>query len=219
VIIVLGYVIPRYGAFQIRPLLASIHGLFDALHKLNRETFIATIVKELDTSVGRVVIKANATANYFTLLNWVNQSIQLASADQPTLEKYLPDLIQWQAILLQLCLSEGKKKGLKTAAIGITRACLRKLFQQRDSNLSANAVQTYIKTLTSSKTSPVAAAVALGIVAGVSCRLRSTVSSEMVESSKIVFYDFFVKEIVGSKVRIPNFAMVHWVCLWILIKE
>jgi hypothetical protein len=203
------YIIPRYPAFQIRPLLAAIHDVFDALYRVHGEEFLTVIVRELEIAVAHVVIKANAAANIFTLLNWVNQVLdQLASADEFTLTKYLPDLIRWQATLLQLCLSEGKKKGLKNAAIGRTRACMSALFQQKDGNLGASAVQIYIKVLSSSKVPPFAAGTALGMVANVSYRVRAKVAAETVECQKSLFYSFFVKEVVGSKVRIPNYVMV-----------
>jgi hypothetical protein len=200
-------------------LLAAIHVLFEALCRINREAFLSAVKRELEVSMTRVVIKANAVANYFTLLNWVNQVLQLASADQENLLKHLPDLVRWQATLLQLCLAEGKKKGLKISAISMTRACMRKLFQQKDSNLSGNTVQSYIKILAGSRMSPFAAAISLGTVAGVSCRLRSKVASDVVESLKNVFYDFFVKEMVGSKIRIPSYVMVSPMSLWNLIVE
>jgi hypothetical protein len=75
--------------------------------------------------------------------------------------------------------------------------------------MSKNTAESFIKVLVGSKIPPFAAAVSLGIVAGVSKRLRrDNAPSEFIEQSKSVYYDFFVKEIIESKVRIPNYVMV-----------
>jgi hypothetical protein len=155
------------------------------------------------------LIKANAISNYFTLLDWVNHVLVLSNGDHQDLLKYLPDLARWQAILLQHCLAEPKKRGLRTSARRTTRASLRAIFQQRDRALSTVTLESFIKVLVGPKIPPFAAALSLGVVAGVCKRLRhDNGPSEFIEQSKGVYYDFFIKEIIGSKVRIPSYVMV-----------
>jgi hypothetical protein len=183
--------------------------LFKVLYSADRDTFLSTITRGLDISIAHVVIKANAVSNYFTLLDWVNQVLLLSSGDNESFTKYLADLVTWQATLLQRCLAESKKKGIRASAIRTTRASLRGIFQQKEITLNGNAVESVIKALVGSKISPFAVAVSLGVVSGVCKRLRSETPRKVIEMSKAVFYDFFVKEIVGSKVRIPGYVMVH----------
>jgi len=206
--IILEHLIPKYASFQIRPLLSSFHTLFRELCRVNREAFLATVVRELDVATSRVAVKTNAVGNYFTLLDWVNYILPLSSADNEDFVHYLPDLVRWQGFLLYKCLAEAKKKGLRASALRTTRACLRGVFQQKQSIVSGNTVESYIKILSGAKTSPFASAVLLGVVAGVSARLRNKLPNEVVESSKSFFYDFFLKEILGSKTRVPEFVMV-----------
>jgi len=207
-VILVENLIPKYASFQTRSLLATLHILFKELYTISPRTFLSVIIRSLDLAIARVAVKANAVSNYFTLLDWVNQVLLLSSQNNEDFVKYLPDLVRWQALLLCKCLAESKKKGLKASALRISRACLRGLFQQKESIVSGNTVDSYIKILVESKTSPFASAVALGMVAGVAQRLRDQLSKEVVESSKDLIYDFFVKEIIGSKTRIPVFVLV-----------
>jgi hypothetical protein len=207
--IIVEYIISKYAAFQTRTLLTSLHILFDGLYLTNKEPFLAAVVRGLDVAITRALIKANAISNYYTLLDWVNHILVLSNGGHQDLLKYLPDLARWQAILLQHCLAEPKKRGLRISARRTTRASLRAIFQQKDTALSKVTVESFIKILVGSKIPPFAAAVSLGVVAGVCKRLRhNNVPSEFIEQSKGVYYDFFVKEIIGSKVRIPSYVMV-----------
>jgi hypothetical protein len=206
--VILEFLIPKYASFQTRPLLAAFHILFRELYSVNKETFLSTISRVLDVSVTRVVLKANAVSNYFTLLDFVNHVFLLASGDNEIFMKYLPDLVRWQATLLQHCLAYSKKKGMRLSAIRTTRACLRGIFQQKESILNRNTVDSVIKVLVGSKISPLAAAVSLGLVAGVCKRLPSDTTRAVIESSKSAFYDFFTKELVGSRARLPPYVMV-----------
>lgn len=209
IITILEFLIPKYASFQTRHLLAAIHTLFKELHAIKNDTFLSTIIRELEISVNRVTVKVNAVSNYFTLLDWVNYTLLLSSQNNETFTKCLPDLVIWQTTLLEHCLSEAKKKGIKLSAIRTTRASLRGIFQQKESMLNVNAVENFIRILVGSKkVAPFAAATSLGVVAGVCKRLRNEALNGVIESSKMAYYDFFIKEIIGSKVRIPSYVMV-----------
>ena len=83
------------------------------------------------------------------------------------------------------------------------------MFYKKDlAGFGGIAVQSFIKILTGSKIPPFAAAVGLGVVAGVCRRLRDPSPTKVIESSKSMYYDFFIKEIVGSKARIPDYVLV-----------
>jgi hypothetical protein len=208
IVILLEFLIPKYASFQTRHLLGALRILFKELYSINKDTFLSTVVRGLDLAVNRVTLKANAVSNYFTLLDWVNNVLLLSSKDNENFTKYLPDLVIWQATLLQHCLAEAKKKGMKVSAFRTTRASLRGVFQQKESISNSNAVENFIRILVGSKISPFAAATLLGIVAGVCKRLRNDTPRGVIESSKNTYYDFFIKEIIGSRIRMPSYVMV-----------
>jgi hypothetical protein len=90
-----------------------------------------------------------------------------------------------------------------------TRASLRSVFYKKDhSSFGETSVQSFVKILAGSKIPPFAAAIGLGVLAGVCRRLGDRSPSKVVESSKSTYYDFFIREIVGSKVRIPEYILV-----------
>lgn len=208
IIIILEFLIPKYASFQTRHLLAAFHILFKELYSIKRETFLSTIIRGLDLAVNRVTVKTNAVSNYFTLLDWVNYVLLLSSLDNEEFTKYLPDLVIWQATLLRHCLAEAKKKGIRVSAIRTTRASLRGVFQQKESILNGNTVESFIRILVESKISSFAAATSLGIVAGVCKRLKNNTPRAVIELSRNAYYDFFIKEIIGSRIRVPGYVMV-----------
>jgi hypothetical protein len=169
---------------------------------------MSTIIRELDIAINRVTVKANAVSNYFTLLDWVNYVILLSNKDNKNFTKYFPNLVIWQSKLLYHCLAESNKNGLKVSALRTTRASLRNVFQQKESILGENVLESFIRIFVGSKIPPFATGISLGMVAGVCKRLRKDTSCEVIESSKNLFYDFFIKEIIGSRVRVPQYVMV-----------
>ena len=203
------FIIPKYASYQIRPLLLELRRLFTSLYSVDSSVFLATVTRRLDSAVQRVSAKANAVSNYFTLLDWVNHVLILTSRNANDLSKYLPELVTWQATLLYHCLSEAKKKGMTVSALRSTRACLRAVFQsQTDDAGNKSTVEHFIAILVGSKVSPFTACVSLGIVAGVSKRLKYAIPTQVVNSSKNIFHDFATKEIIGSKLRVPRYVMV-----------
>ena len=216
IVVILEFLIRKYASFQTRPLLAAFHILFSQLFSINRDAFLSKIIAELGIALDRVTLKPNAVSNYFTLLDWVNQVLLLSSKDNQAFTKYLPDLLIWQATLLHHCLAESKKRGLKVSAIRTTRATLRGLFQQNESISNGNTVESFIRILVESSISPFAAATSLGVVAGVCKRLRNDTPREVINSSKSAYHEFFIKKIIGSRVRIPRYVMVCISFRWLL---
>lgn len=206
--ILLEFLVSKHASFHTRPLHVAFHILFELLYTVDKEMFLSTIMHELDIFVNTVSQKTNAGSSYVTLLGWVNHVLLLSSRRHEDFLKYHPDLARWQAVLLYQCLAKGNKKGLRVSAICNTRACLRGIFKQKESIWNESAVEDFIKVLTGSRVTPFAACVLLGVVAGVCKRLKHPNPSKVIESSKTIFYDFFIKEIVGSKVRIQACVMV-----------
>jgi hypothetical protein len=207
--IILEFIIPKYASFTTRPLHSALHTLFRALNTVSKERFLSAVVRQLDIVINRSNIKVNAPSNYFTLLDWVNLVLVLSAEEVLNFTTYVSDLVIWQAILLHHCIAEGKK-GLTVSAIRGTRASLRGVFYQRDHpSFGGKAVESFIKILIGAKIPSFAAAIALGVVAGVCRRLRDPNPGRVIESSKSEYYDFFIKEIIGSKSRLPDYVLVY----------
>ena len=206
--IILEYIIPKYTSFVTRPLHSALHTLFKALNTLNRETFLSAIVRQLDIVVNRSNNKSNAPSNYFTLLDWVNIVLVLSAEEELNFSKHVPDLAKCQAVLLYRCIAEGKR-GLKVSAVRRTRASLRDVFSRTtEPNFGAKAVESFIRALTGSKIPSFSAAIGLGVVAGVCRRLRDPSPSRVIETFMSTYYDLFIKEIIGSKSRVPDYVLV-----------
>jgi len=208
---ILDFFIPKYAAFQSRILLAASRSLLRELYFLDKPIFLSAIVRNLDSAVVRVSLKPNAPSNYFTLLTWVNETLILACNDQEDFTKYVKDLIRYQATLLQHCLEEGRKRGIKSAALRNTKAATRAVL--RDTEYIETAIQSYLSIFLGSGVSPFAAGVELGILAGISKQLVDKTASVLIEQSKGPIYEFFIKDIIGSKVRIPQYVMVGLFCI------
>lgn len=69
-------------------------------------------------------------------------------------------------------------------------------------------MESYIRVLMGAKLSSFVAAVLLGLVADVCKRLKNDTPRNVIEASKSAYYDFFVKELCGSKTRVPMYVMV-----------
>ena len=69
-----------------------------------------------------------------------------------------------------------------------------------------------MKVLLGTKVPTFVAAVGLGVLADVCKRLKNHTPREVIESSKSAFYEFFVKELCGSKTRVLSYVMVY-LCL------
>ena len=208
IIIINEFVIPKYAYFHSRSLLNAFHALFKSLYVLNKEAFLESITRELGVVISGVTQKANAVSNYFTLLDWVNQVLLLSSQNYEKFMMHLDDLITWQTTLLERCLAESKKQGMRDSAIHSTRACLRGIFQQKESTWNRNVVESCIRVMTGAKVPPFIAGVSLGMIAGVCKRLRNPTPRDVIEASKPVFYEFFIKQIIGSRVSVPSYVLV-----------
>jgi hypothetical protein len=206
--IILESLIPTYASCTTRLLHNAVLILLYHLNTLDSQVFLSTIVRQLDIAVNRVIIKPNVPGYYFTLLAWVNRVITLSAQGENNFIKYIADLVVWQATLLHRCLAEGKK-GLLHSAWRRTRMSIYEVFYSKDPPYMGEMLaKTSIKILTGSKVPPFAAAIGLGLVADVAWVGRDGSANEVVESSKSAFYDFFIKEIVGSKAWIPEYVIV-----------
>jgi hypothetical protein len=205
---VLNAIIPKYSSFQSRLLLNAIGSVFDSLCSVNREAFFSSIMDELRIAYSRISVKVNAPGNYFVLLDWINHTLLLSGQDNGTFTRHLSDLVTWQSTILECCLAQSQKRSLKVSAIRTTRACLRGIFQQKENGWNADAIESYIRILTTSKVSSFAGCLSIGVVAGVCKRLRKDTTREVVDSSKSKIYEFFIKEIIGSRVSVPGHVMV-----------
>jgi hypothetical protein len=178
------------------------------MYFLDKSTFLSSMTRNLESVVVRVSLKANAVSNYFNILTWVNETFVLASNNKEDFIGYAKDLMKYQATLLQYCLADGAKRGIKVAALRNTKATLTALLQKREPDFTEDAVQSYLSIVLGSTLSPFATGVELGLLAGLSKQLENEIAMKLIDQSKATIYDFFIKEVIGSKLRIPHYVMV-----------
>lgn len=204
--IALEFLISKYASFQAPSLLSAFDTLFERLYAINGEKFMSNFVRVLGAHISRSLIKVNAVSNYHTLLRFVNRGLAISSTDNEIFMQYLTDLIRWQALLLDRCLTGGKRS-VQLSVIRNAKRVLKEILQHNKSDVRSNRVETIIKVLVGTKMPSTAAAISLGLLAGV-CKGLQNDANAVIESSKDIVYGFFSSEIVGSKSRIPSYAMV-----------
>jgi hypothetical protein len=209
--IVVEYLVPKYASFQSRHLLSALDTLFERLDNLNREAFLASICRVLNASVGQSLVKTNAVSNYKTLLHFVNRVLILVSRDSKDFVIYAPDLLKWQALLLDRCLAGGKRN-TQISVISDAEQTLKAIFQQLGDAENRNVTESIINLFTGANIHPSAAAVSLGVVAKVCKQSPNSTPNAVFESSRTTVFDFFAKEIASSKVHVPGYVMVFSAC-------
>ena len=142
-----------------------------------------------------------ARSNAFVLVEWGAILLQHCAEDRRTWDKYGNDLILSHAQILELCCASDSRQGIKQSALVATRRALRRIF--RDEVKGEVAITSIVSHLTSkTQTLGVKSAVLLGVVAGVCARLPFR--RPALESQKSHIYSFYVREIIGSRLKLPN---------------
>jgi hypothetical protein len=186
--------------------------LFTTLYSVDSSIFLTDFVRELKAAASQAFPEAKhaiALSSYFTLLCWVNHALTLTSRSSVDLGRYILEFMKLQAILLQHCLSRSKKRGLTVSALESTRASWRAVFRQQRAFIEVG-VATFIYCLAESDLFPFAAVVMFGIVASVSTEMekRFLFPGLMIDLCSTTIYNYFTKEIIGGKVRVPRYVMV-----------
>ncbi|KAK8236757.1 translational activator [Phyllosticta capitalensis] len=177
-----------------------------AIHQVLRAVTASSLSNELTPGIVKF-LQAEATktsvapTNFFSLAEWASVLLQEFGSKEEFWRKWGVQVITADAAILETCLGSAHKEGLKHSALVVTRRALRRVF--KNEGIAAEAVEGCVKSLTTKGTSPTARnAVFLGILAGVCARLSKT--QPMLAEKKKAYYEFYVREIIGSRTILPK---------------
>jgi hypothetical protein len=140
-----------------------------------------------------------AISNAFVIAEWCSLFMQHLSAE--SWEQLGNEILLTDADAVEKCLQSGSRSGMARSAIVITRRGFRSLFSKADTR--EKFLSTAVATLAAKASQPTAKhAIILGIIAGVSA--RQTPLSPILKSLKPKYYDFYSREIVGSRTVLPE---------------
>lgn len=143
--------------------------------------------------------QAVATSTAFVWVEWCSALIQHL-AGTPQWETFGKEILLSDAEVLEKCLQHPLKHGIARSALVVTRRAFRKLFGVTETG--KKALGDAVKTLTSKQAQPTAKySLALGVIAGVCA--RSSILKPAFTPLKASYYEFYVREVIGSRVTIP----------------
>ena len=185
-----------YPTYHDRGSRQAVQACLDVILPLSYESF-RTFTQFLITEASK---EGLAPSNGFVLLEWDSLALQLCATDSRAWRKCGIDLVTAGSQLIELCMASAGKKSQQHSAIIVTRRALRKLYKTSHGEDTIKATVEHL----SAKGQPLGKknAVMLGIVAGVCSRLPEKRAS--LENTKDQYVAFWIREIVGSKVTVPN---------------
>ncbi|KHN96161.1 50S ribosomal protein L19e [Metarhizium album ARSEF 1941] len=140
-----------------------------------------------------------AISNAFVIIEWCSLFMQHVSV--AIWEQLGDEILVTAASAVEKCLQSNSKSGMARSATVVTRRGIRRLFSSPDTR--EKLMTSAVETLTAKAAQPVAKnAVALGIIAGVSARQAPL--KPILASLKPKYYEFYSREIVGSRTCLPE---------------
>lgn len=141
-----------------------------------------------------------APTSAFVLVEWCCLLLQHFT-QVPLWEKFGVQVILSNADALERCTQPDSRPTVAHGALVITRRGLRALFN--DDRVREKAIPESVQALTTKSTQPLAKnAVFLGAIAGVCARISK--AKPILEQMKDAYTNFYVKEIIGSKIPLPS---------------
>ncbi len=162
------------------------------------EDYMVNFIKALRNEASKSSLASTSALVLTEWCSFLNQQF----ASKPDLWKIWGiDVALANAHALETCLSSETRHSIKRSALTVSRRGLRRLFNS--AALGSRAVGDVVKALTSKSSSSNAKnAVMLGVVAGVSARLPHM--KPLLAEYRKDFYDFYVRELIGSKTIIAH---------------
>ncbi|KAI5462734.1 armadillo-type protein [Mariannaea sp. PMI_226] len=141
-----------------------------------------------------------APSSAFVLVEWCSLFMQhLAKSSK--WEEIAKDLLLADADALERCLQPASRKSVAHSALVVTRRGLRKLLSYEETYKTR--LPEAVGFLTAKDSQPVAKnSILLGVIAGVSSRKDHL--KPVLESCKPKYYEFFSREIIGSRIAVPE---------------
>ncbi|KAJ6123299.1 eIF-2-alpha kinase activator GCN1 [Penicillium capsulatum] len=190
--------------FQTYPLYvdrSSRQAVQQCLRALLRSSNAAENLKYLTQNLQAEAAKPGlASASGFVLLEWCCILLQQVSEDPATPLEIVLDLIAVDAKALENCFAHTPKSAVRQSAIRVTRRALRAAFSNQARG--EDAVRQSINRLTTDSAAGYKNALLLGVISGVCARLPAR--KPVLEESKKMILDFYIKEIVSSKSVVPS---------------
>lgn len=141
-----------------------------------------------------------AITSAFVLVEWCSLLMQNL-AETSLWDEFATDILLADADALEKCLQSMSRKSVSHSALVVTRRGLRKLLLSADT--SEKRLTHAVNALATKGPQPTARnAVLLGVIAGVSARKEHL--RPVLESLKPKYYDFFQRELVGSRTIVPE---------------
>lgn len=144
-----------------------------------------------------------APTNAFVLVEWC--SLFMQHLDASLWDQFASDIILTDADALDKCHQPTSRKSVAHSAIIVTRRGFRKLFSSPESSEKRLSSSVDILATKSAQSTP-RNAVLLGVIAGVSARKDHL--RPILDTLKPKYYDFFTREIIGSRVAVPEHAVL-----------
>lgn len=144
---------------------------------------------------------AIAPGNAFVLIRWSSLLIQHAAKEKEQWEQWGLKAVAALTNALNTLLTSSSKGSTSATALRVSRRAIRTLLK---GSFGPEAVETCITTLTAKSPSPAPKnAIVLGIIAGVCKRVQDAAS--IVESKKSDYIAFYLRDILGSRVQLPQY--------------
>lgn len=157
---------------------------------------LAPLIKTMRQEIQKPGI---AVSNAFVIVEWCSLFMQHVSAE--TWEQLGNEILFTDADAVEKCLQPGSKSGVTRSTSVVARRGFRKLLSSEDTR--EKFLTTAITTLTTKASQPTAKhAVILGIIAGVAARQWPL--KPILASLKPKYYEFYSREIVGSRTALPE---------------
>ena len=142
-----------------------------------------------------------APGSAFVLVRWSSQLMQDSASDKALWDAFGKDLVTALTNALNILLASGPKDSTRATAVRVSRRAFRAVFR---SSFGDEAINECVDKLSAKAASPTPKnAVTLGIVAGVSKRIPER--SATLEARKQDFIAFYLREMLGSKVLLPQY--------------
>jgi hypothetical protein len=199
---VLELLLDTYPLYDDRPSINAVEQCLKAIiNTPHSDDVISLIVKflKIETSKGSI-----AHGNAFVLTDWCSVLLQECAAQPARWSKWGLEIVSVDARVLETCMGSGDSRRavrIQESAIVTTRRALRSLFKIE--SIREDAITKIVGSLTTKAPSSTSwNAVFLGVVAGVCARLPH--SKPILEQQKGPYYDFYIREILGSRAVVPG---------------
>ncbi|RGP78764.1 translational activator gcn1 [Fusarium longipes] len=144
-----------------------------------------------------------APTNAFVLVEWC--SLFMQHLDASLWDQFASDIILTDADALDKCHQSTARKSVAHSAVIVTRRGLRKLFSSPESSNQRLSSSVDFLVAKGTQSTP-RNAVLLGVIAGVSARKDHL--RPVLDSLKPKYYEFFTREIIGSRTAVPEHVVL-----------